>query len=183
LIRGLSVVVITIGGAPGSGTTTVAEILEKRLDITYIYTGDLFRKKAEDIGMTLTEFGDYVFTHPEIDRELDRSQAELANGGNVILEGRLSGWIVNSKGIPALKVWLTASPGVRAKRVSDREGKDTETIRKQNDAREKQERDRYLEIYQFDIDTMDIYDMVIDTDNLTPDEITDLICERIKTIK
>ena len=176
-------VVITIGGGPGSGTTTIAQILEKRLGITYIYTGDLFRKKAKDIGMTLTEFGDYVFTHPEIDRELDRSQEEMAEGGNVILEGRLSGWIVNSKGIPALKVWLTASPEVRAQRVSDREGKDVEIIRKENEAREKQERERYLEIYRFDIDDMEIYDLVIETDDLTPDEITDKICQRLDTME
>jgi len=177
------VVVITIGGGPGSGTTTVAGVLQEKLGIKYVYIGDLFRIMAQEKGLSLEDFGDYVYSHPEIDKQLDSAQVDIARQGDVILEGRLAGWILDQEGIPALKVWLMASPMVRAQRVAEREGKDMELVKEENQKRETQERERYLKIYGFDLDRKKIYDLVIDTDDLTPEQIADIICNEANKMK
>ena len=41
-------VTITISGSPGSGKTTIAKLLAKKLGIKYVYSGDIFRKKAKE---------------------------------------------------------------------------------------------------------------------------------------
>ena len=83
-------VTITISGYPGSGKTTVAQLLHKKIGIPYIYSGDLFRTLAQQHHMSLEEFGKYCETHREIDEELDREQLEILKKGNVIIEGRIA---------------------------------------------------------------------------------------------
>ena len=38
---------ITISGLPGTGKTTVAKLLEKRLGVRYVYSGEIFRETCE----------------------------------------------------------------------------------------------------------------------------------------
>ena len=48
-------VVVTVGGPPGSGTSTLCRLLEEALDLKYIYAGQLFRDKAASMGLTLAD--------------------------------------------------------------------------------------------------------------------------------
>ena len=63
---------ITIGGLPGSGTTTVAKLLKKKLRLPYKYAGKIFRHMAEEHGMELLEFERHCEEHPELDKKLDK---------------------------------------------------------------------------------------------------------------
>jgi cytidylate kinase len=65
---------ITISGLPGTGKTTVARLLEKRLGLRYVYSGEIFREMAKKYKMSLEEFSEYCETHREIDEELDQYQ-------------------------------------------------------------------------------------------------------------
>src|SRR5690349_362285 len=116
--------VITISGLPGSGKTTVARLLSNRLGIPHVYAGDLYRKGAIERGVTLEEFSQLSERDHSIDRALDAKMAEYARQGNVVLEGRLAAFVTLQETVDALKVWLTASDDVRARRVAQREGKD-----------------------------------------------------------
>ena len=170
---------LTIGGLSGTGTTTIAKLLRDELDLRYVYTGDIFRQMARERDMTVTEFGDYVAEHPEIDRELDARQVELARGGDIILEGRLAGYMAHSHNVPAYKIWLSATPLVRAQRVSGREEKDVELVMEENARREEGNRRRYMEIYDFDINDTSFYDIDIDTSELEPRYIHQMILEDV----
>ena len=46
-------VTITISGTPGSGKTTVAMLLEKKLELKYVYSGMIFREQADKHNMSL----------------------------------------------------------------------------------------------------------------------------------
>jgi cytidylate kinase len=161
--RGL---VITVSGLAGSGTTTLCKKLAQHYGFKHIYAGLIFRQMAEEMGMSLQEFQKYAELHPEVDREVDRRQIEAAKEGNVIIEGRLAGWMVKEAD---LKIWLEAPLRVRVERVARREKKPYDIAFMETVEREKQNRKRYLNLYGIDIDDLSIYDLVINTSKWSPD--------------
>jgi len=172
---------LTISGLSGTGTTTVAKLLEKVFGIEYVYTGDIFRRMAAEKGMTVEEFGDYVAEHQEIDRELDARQVELARSTDIIIEGRLAGYMAYSHDVNAYKIWLHAPPETRAERVAGREAKDILAVMDENKRREDGNRTRYIDIYGFDINDISFYDIDIDSSKYLPNKIRDIIVEDMRT--
>ncbi|HEC89971.1 MAG: cytidylate kinase [Thermoplasmata archaeon] len=171
--------IITISGTPGSGKTTIAELLHKKLGIPYISSGMIFRETAEKYGMPLEDFSKYCEEHEEVDRELDEKQLEILRKGNIILESRLSGWLAYRNNIPAFKILVDADKMVRAERIVNREGGDIKQRLKELTMREESERRRYLKYYGIDLQDTSIYDLIIDSSDKTPDEIIDLILEHL----
>ncbi|MCX2817756.1 AAA family ATPase [Haladaptatus sp. F3-133] len=152
---------VTVSGPPGSGTTTLAEALSSRFDLEHVSSGDVFRAMARERGVSLAEFGRIAEEDPEIDREIDERQREIARDRDgVVMEGRLSGWMVDEA---TLRVWLTAPVDVRAERVAEREEQTVEGARAEIEDRENSEAKRYREIHGIDIDDLSVYDLVIDT--------------------
>ena len=172
--------VITISGTPGSGKSTVAEILEDRLGITYIYSGQIFRALAEEYKMSLPEFGAYCEKNEEIDKKLDERQVEILKKGNVILEGRLAGWLAYKNKIPSLKVMIDTDIDTRAQRIVKREGGDIQTRKKEIIKRQESESKRYKNYYGFDLADKSIYDLLIDSGDKSPEEIAENIINKFK---
>jgi predicted cytidylate kinase len=171
---------ITISGTPGSGKTTVAVLLKEKLTIPYVYSGLIFRELAEKYKMSLAEFGAYCEQHDSIDRELDDKQVQLLKKGNILLEGRLAGWLAVLNEIPAFKIWIDADSTIRAERIVNREGgKVSEQLSKLIN-REKSECNRYKKYYHIDITDTSIYDIIIDSSEMTPDKILSYILQNLK---
>ncbi len=160
---------VTISGEPGSGKTTVARLLAKRLGLPHVYAGDLYRREAERRGLTLEEFNRLCERDHSIDRRLDADMAGRAREGNVVLEGRLAGFVAAQEGLDALKVWLTASEEVRARRVAQRESRDWRDVLRINHQRHGSDAKRYQEIYGFNLADKGLYDVVLNTDEQTPE--------------
>ncbi|KYK26374.1 cytidylate kinase [Thermoplasmatales archaeon SG8-52-1] len=173
-------VTITISGTPGSGKSTVAEILEKKLGIKRIYSGMIFRETADKYKMSLEEFGKYCEKNSDVDKELDNRQLEILRKGDVILEGRLAGWLAYLNKIPALKVIIVTDIETRAKRIVNREAGSVEKRKKEIIKREKSEILRYKKYYNIDLKDTSIYDVVIDSGNKTPEQIVDIILEKLE---
>ena len=173
-------ITITISGTPGSGKSTVAEILYEQLDISYVYSGMLFRNLAEQYNMSLAEFGKYCEQHEHVDREIDEKQVEILRKGNVLLEGRLSGWLAHQQKIDAIKIMIIADEKIRAERIVCREGGSVEVRLVEMKQREESERKRYLTYYNIDITDTSIYDILIDSSDKTPEEIVEIIVSTIK---
>ena len=172
-------VTITISGTPGSGKSTVAQILEKKLGLKYVYSGEIFRKLAVKHNMSLEEFGRYCETHREIDQELDDSQLEILKGGKVILEGRLAGWLAYRNNVQAVKIMIDADIQTRAERIVKREGGDVKQREQEMTKREKSEASRYKQYYGIDLKDSSIYDIVVDSADKTAEEIADLILKKL----
>jgi cytidylate kinase len=169
---------ITISGLPGSGKTTVARLLSHRLSVPHIYAGDLYRKEAVQRGLTLEQFNELTERDHSVDRALDDKMAEYARRGGVVLEGRLAGFVAVQEGVDALKVWLTASDQVRARRVAQREDGDAEAVLQENRARHQSDAKRYKSIYGFDLNDTSIYDIVLNSDDEGPDALAQTILLR-----
>ncbi len=168
-------VVLTIGGPPGSGTTTVCRILEERLEARYVYAGDIFRKTAENKGLTLAQFGKMCEEDPIWDQALDGEMIQIAMDGDVILEGRMTGPMCKIEGVASFRVYIDADREVRAMRVMERDGGELEEVMESMRDREESEALRYKNIYAVDPRDSVWYDMVIDSSNLTPEEIADRV--------
>lgn len=168
--------IITIGGPIGSGTTTVAQAIAEKLDIKHIYAGDIFRQMAEEKGMSLAEFSELAEADADIDRHIDARQIEEAKKGNCIVEGRLSGWLVDAD----LAIWLTAPLTVRVNRVCGREEKDFERAKIETTQREASEKKRYKDIYDIDIMDLSRYDLVLNTEHWDAGEVSNIMLGAIE---
>ena len=171
---------ITISGLPGSGTTTVAKILAEKLEMKYVNMGEIFREMAEEMKMKLESFEKYCEEHPEIDSKIDRRQEEIMKKGNVIVEGRLSGWIAHLKKLRAFKIWLDCDEKERIRRIVEREGGEIFERKAEMKEREESEERRYRKFYGINIHDKSIYDLVIDTTSIPPEEVVEQILEKIR---
>src|SRR5689334_18858943 len=100
---------VTISGYAGSGKSTIAKLLAKRLRMSTIDVGAIFRKMAKKRGMSVSEFGRLAEQHPDIDRNFDDEILRVAKQRkNLILQGRLTGVLTHRRGIPAYRIWLDA---------------------------------------------------------------------------
>lgn len=172
--------VVTIGGLPGSGTTTAADLLAGKLGVPWTNGGEIFRDLAKESGMSLNEFGVHAENNPDVDRELDRRLIETMRKGNIILESRLAGANANRCDIHSLRVWLHAPLEVRVRRIMQREGGDLEKLTTDTKERQRSERARYLEYYGIDYEGLDHYSLVINSAEYWPEQIVHIIQEALR---
>lgn len=170
---------VTIGGLPGSGKTTVAKLLSEKLSLAYMNAGDIFRTLANKKGMTLEEFSVYAEQNQNVDKAIDKKILEIAKKGDAVLEGRLAGIMLQRNGIEGTKVWLDAPLKVRSERIAKRESMSFESGLSEVHERERSEWDRYFTIYRIDLNDLTIYDLIIDSSNLTPDQVAEKVLAKV----
>ena len=176
--------IISISGELASGKGTVSKLLAKELEYTVYRNGEYARKLAKEKGLDITSFNEYLNEHPEIDRQIEKSAAEYAKEhNNFIIDARLGWYAVPN----SYKVYLTIDIDEAAKRAfADQERKDTEkfsTIEEQKEdmqRRYKMENERYFKVYGIHKEDLNNYDLVIDTTNLTPEQVKEKILEGYK---
>jgi cytidylate kinase len=152
--------IITVSGAPGTGTTSLSRSLAAELGLQWINSGEIFRRIAEQKNVTIRELNRLAERGPEIDYLIDDAQKSLATRGDGgIFEGRLSGHLLAAD----LKVGLKADIRVRASRIARREAKLLEDAIRETRVREESEARRYKMYYNIDIHDLGIYDLVVDT--------------------
>ena len=161
--RGL---VITVSGLHGTGTSTHARRLAKALGLRYVSAGTLFRRMAEERGVTLEEMSRLAEGDPEIDRLLDERTREQGVRGGAVIDGVLSGWMVEEADV---KIFLTAPLETRVMRIAVRDGLTLEEAREATLLREGIEGERFRRFYGIDVSDLSIYDVVLNTQLFVPD--------------
>ena len=178
--------IITITGYPGAGKSTVGRILAKKLRMKYYYTGDLMRKMAKERNITLEEMQRKAEKDFEYDRKIDAFSLQLARKHrNFILDARLGFYFIPD----SVKVYLSVDPEIAAKRiVNDKRPEESKSCTKKQAIKKIKERvssenKRYKRYYNVVIHDPRNYDIIIDTTNMTPEEIADSIIKIIKKNK
>ena len=171
---------ITVGGLPGTGTSTLSHLLSDRTGLRYEYAGALFRAEAARREMSLAQFGALCESDPAVDRSLDDRQVELLREGGLLLEGRMAGWLANHHGLARVHtVWVTCDDGERFRRIAGRDGEDTEAARAATITREASEADRFLRYHGADLTDLSGYDIVLDSTSATPDQLADAVLDAL----
>jgi cytidylate kinase len=150
------------------------------LGLEHVYAGDIFRRQAEAQGLSLEEYTRRAETDHSIDRALDEQMCRRATQGNAVLEGRLAAFMADAAGARALRVFLNATETVRAARITGREGGETGTRQREIQVREASDARRYREIYGVDYHDPERYDLVLETDGATPEELAAAIVARAR---
>jgi predicted cytidylate kinase len=172
--------IITISGPPGSGKTTACSMLSERLGLKSVVFGKIFRELAAEKNLSLAELGAIAEKDPAIDKMIDSRILDIARANpNIILESRLSAYMCARHGIEAFKICLDASPEVRMARIGVREGESVAEACAKTIDRQRSEAKRYLQYYGIDIEDKSVYDLVINTDDLTPEQVVETILKAI----
>lgn len=171
---------VAISGPAGSGKTTLARLLSEKLGVALISTGVVFRRMASDHGMDVLQFNLLAEEDHSIDIELDRQVVEEASGmRDCIVEARLACLMLKRAGLRPYCIYVTAPETVRASRISNRDGTGEESLSLMR-AREQSERRRYLDIYSMDPTATSVYDLLLDSEHHSPEELAALSIEAMR---
>jgi cytidylate kinase len=169
---------IAISGRSGCGNTTVSKMAADILGLRFI--NFTFRSLAQERGLDFKKVLELAALDDSWDREVDARQVALAReSGGCVLGSRLAIWMLDDAD---LKVYLNASAQIRAARIVKREGGSIEEVAAFTAERDRQDHGRYLHLYNIDTDIYSFADLIIETDTVTPQEITDMIVEKARQI-
>ncbi len=172
--------IVTITGDSGSGVTTVTARLAESLDYRKFNAGELYRSLAKQYGISLDKLDRFIESNRLIDQEIDTLVRRLGQGDELVLAARLGFYWIHE----SFSVYLRVDPETAAKRVYEdivsgrRKEEHAESVLEVAENLERRfesTKARYLRDYGIDISYTRHFDLVIDTDGKTPEEVVGTI--------
>ncbi len=176
-------VVVVISGQSTCGSTTVGQMLARKLGVDFFSLGRVYKELArENVKGTETEASAKFFStekgkEKSLHEKLDQMQIDIAKRGNVVIDSKLGIRMIKDAD---LKVYLKASKDKRVERVAKRDSISLEEAKKILEEKDKLEEENFMKIYGFRPSEQEKEaDLVIDTTDKTPEEIVELILSKL----
>ena len=177
---------ITIAGDLGSGKSTVANHLISNINYRIESAGLIFRRLAEQHGMTAKEFNQFIESNPKYDNMVDDTIKEMgAKEENIIFDSRLAWYFVPK----SFKIYMYVDVDTATERIFNDTGRvsesysDMTTAKKEIIERRQSEVLRYKTFYNIDINNYSNYDFIIDTSHATKDEVNDAVLSNFRAFE
>lgn len=168
---------ITIGGMPGSGKSTIGKMLAEELNFEYFSGGQIFRDLTKELNKNITQVNKLADKDESLDKKTDDRQITLGETkNNFVLESRLAYFFIPD----AYKIFLKVSTKVSIKRIMNRSNISLKEAQIEAITRFNDEHKRFEEKYKTDFMDEKNYDLIVDTDNKTIQEIIKIILKKIK---
>ncbi len=183
-------IVICISGMAGTGKSTLSKKLAEKYNLKCFSGGDALKELANAEGYDASRQGWWEspeglnflnerIIDPKFDQAVDAKLLDYAQEGNVLLDSWTMPWLLKE----GFKIWLMASIEKRAARVAER---DKITVDEAFEVlKEKEERTKaiYKKLYGFSLGEDFVpFDLVLDTDNLSADEVFEVLCRVIENM-
>ena len=175
--------IITITGKPCSGKGTVAKEFCKTFNFEYMCTGDMFRSYAKQFGYdNILTFQEEDPRIKQIDKLVDDNTINIGKtriNENIVIDSRMAWHFIPN----SFKVFIDVSDEIAGLRLLNAK-RDTEQTDDLNEAikslqsRWNVENTRYMELYQTNNLNLNNYDLIVDSSNLTPQEVMNIIYEK-----
>lgn len=180
--------IIRVSGHPGSGKTVLCKRLAEALGYEEHYTGGIFKKLAEEQGLSEAEL--YKSTPQWFELKVDSAQASLMReNDNLVVQGRIAPFQGHNPGFKAVNILLKVSDEKGARRQLNRPSNkhlSFEEMLDQSRRRVEEERKHYKAIYgikdHFGDKDFQGPTIVLDTTHLTPDQVFEQVLEKIKQL-
>ena len=182
--------IICISGLAGTGKSTLSKKLAEKYGLRYFSGGDVLKDLAKQEGYNVSvqgwwespqglKFLNDRINDPKFDKAVDDKLLEYAHQGNVLLDSWTMPWLLKE----GFKIWLEASFEKRAARVAVRDGitaAEAFGVLQEKEARTKA---IYKALYGFVLgEDFKPFDFVLDTDNLSADEVFAVLCKVIDNV-
>jgi predicted cytidylate kinase len=164
---------ITLSGFAGTGKSTVGKIIEKELGFKFISVGNYTRDFAEkEFGLNINEFQEKCKNEPELDKLIDEKfKAECNSKSKLVIDYRLGFKFIEN----SFNVFLKVSDEEAALRIK-RANRTGENISHASiNERNSKMKMRFIDNYNVDFTNETNYHICIDTDNLSPEQVSELI--------
>lgn len=177
--------IITVSGKVGSGKTTISKLFAKKLGYKHYSIGNMRGKMAFDMGLTINELNDIGLKEDWTDKEVDDYQKNLGEKkDNIVIDGRISYHLIPH----AYNIFLEVDLDESARRIFSNQRPDEkhynkiDILKQRIKARMKNSWQRYKKYYDIDLYDLSNYDLVIDTTNLTVQQVLEKILESLKPV-
>lgn len=181
---------IVISGPPAVGKTTVAKGLAEEFQLKYLSGGDVLKEMAKEQGFDSgsddwwdTEEGMKFLSqreqNSEFDKKLDKKLILLFNEGGMVITSYTLPWLIKD----GIRIWLEGSHESSSKRMQSRDNMSSNDAYEITKKRFDKNKALYKKLYDFDFgDDKSVFDLVINTDDLSAQQVIDVAKETVRKL-
>jgi len=179
--------IIALTGTLGSGKSSTADLVAKKLNFTRFSSGDFMRNIALEMNITLNELSLIAQDDTSIDIKIDNEVKKTREMNKVVIDSRLAYYFIPE----SFKIYLDLPPEIAKERILKNLKENPLRRQSENSLTEEEiyekiilrlesEKKRYQKLYGIDHTDKNNFDLIIDTEKNNLEQVVDIIVTEYK---